>query len=61
MDGSGNLHMKMDRPWEARHDFETAVEIDPKFSQAIANLGNDINEMQFLFIRPETHSGPDIH
>jgi len=31
--------MKMDRFLDARKGFQAAVDIDPKFSQAIANLG----------------------
>eukprot|EP01043_Picozoa_sp_COSAG02_P021635 COSAG02_NODE_1103_length_14561_cov_2.692435_7_plen_139_part_00 len=40
-----NLYMKMERFEDARDGFEAAIAIDPKFSQAIANLGVALKQL----------------
>ena len=40
-----NLYMKMERFEEAKDGFEAAVAIDPKFSQALANLGVALKQL----------------
>lgn len=40
-----NLYMKMERFEDARDGFEAAVAIDPKFSQALANLGVALKQL----------------
>jgi tetratricopeptide (TPR) repeat protein len=40
-----NLYMKMERFEEARDGFEAAIAIDPKFSQAMANLGVALKQL----------------
>jgi tetratricopeptide (TPR) repeat protein len=40
-----NLYMKLERFEDARDGFEAAIAIDPKFSQAIANLGVALKQL----------------
>lgn len=40
-----NLYMKMERFEEAKDGFEASVAIDPKFSQALANLGVALKQL----------------
>ena len=40
-----NLYMKWERFEDARDGFEAAIAIDPKFSQAIANLGVALKQL----------------